>query len=102
MARRLLIVLLVLLGVSTLVAALVLRAAPRVEHRSDRATETDAAQSAPIGNHFPVMRSAGRRFRWSPARREAESARCELIRVGDRLTLTVTSRTRGAEIPFSG
>lgn len=105
-ARRLLIVLLVLLGVSTLVAALVPpRSLRESSTEATERTETGAAPSAPIGNHFPVTIEVGGKtvpvVACPPAKQR--SARCEPIRVGDRLTLTVTSRRPAElEIPSFG
>lgn len=109
-ARRLLIVLLLLLGVSTLAAALVPPRSLRDETSSETTTTTErtdtaAAPRSPVGSHFPVTITVGGErvpvVACPPAKER--TARCEPIRVGDRMTLTVRSlRPAQLEIPSFG
>ena len=109
-ARRLLIILLLLLGISTLAAALVppraLRDATSEQTTTQRTEPAPApAQPAPLGHHFPVtIEIGGKRVPVvACSARQQKRGRCEPIRVGDRLTLTVLSRRpAGIEIPSFG
>lgn len=110
-ARRLLIVLLLLLGVSTLAAALVPPRSLRDETSSETTTtttertDTAAPPRSPVGSHFPVTITVGGKrvpvVACPPAKER--TARCEPIRVGDRMTLTVRAlRPAQLEIPSFG
>lgn len=108
-ARRLLIVLLLLLGVSTLAAALLPPRSLRDETGSETTATTErtdtAAPRTPVGSHFPVTITVGGKrvpvVACPPAKER--TARCEPIRVGDRMTLTVQSlRPAQLEIPSFG
>lgn len=108
-ARRLLIILLILLGISTLAAALVpprsLRDATTGETTTQR-TDTATAPPAQTGKHFAVTIEVGvNRFpvvvACSPEKQR--KGRCEPIRVGDRMTLSAYSRKPAElEIPSFG
>lgn len=110
-ARRLLIILLVLLGISTLAAALV--PPQSIRDATDTQTTTAPAETepapapppSPVGRYFPVAIVVGGKtipvVACSAAKRR--KGRCEPIRVGDRMTLTVTSRRPAElEIPSFG
>jgi hypothetical protein len=105
-ARRLLIVMLILLGLSTLAAALI----PQRTLRDGNATQTTTQSSTTTTT--PAPQPAGRALsaeifvggRKVPlvagpvcSKREA---RCEPIHVGDRLSLQVASKTKGMQLQF--
>jgi hypothetical protein len=109
-ARRLLIILLILLGISTLAAALVpprsLRDSTTGETTTQRTETATVPAAPPTGKHFAVNIEVGvNRFpvvvACSPEKRR--KGRCEPIRVGDRMTLSAYSRKPAElEIPSFG
>jgi hypothetical protein len=91
-ARRLLIVMLVLLGVSTLAAALVPPRSPREGSTTSTTTETEPVDTVPRGEG-------------KSARIEVDSDRISVVPValGDQLSLTIASRRADlVEIPAIG
>jgi hypothetical protein len=97
-ARRLLIVMLVLLGLSTLAAALIPPQALREDATTESTTEeteTTPTDTVPMGEALPPQRIkvGGRKvpvLSCPPSLRRAH--RCKPIEAGDQLTLVVSSR----------
>ncbi len=108
-ARRLLIVMLILLGISTLAAALIPQGALRDETTTrattTQRTEPSPAPPAPAGRYFPVEITIGGKkvpVVTCPAPPERKRP-CKPIRVGDRLSLSVYSANPAeVEIPAFG
>jgi hypothetical protein len=106
-ARRLLIVMLVLLGLSTLAAALVPQHAPRGGTTASTTTEpaTTTTPSPPIGRSLTVeILVGGKKVPVVAAPLcKARKVRCEPLHVGDQLSLQVLSKTQAElEIPALG
>jgi hypothetical protein len=110
-ARRLLIVMLVLLGISTLAAALIPQESPRegttmgTTTSNSQPTETTPPAATSPGNYFEEEVTVGgdKVPVIACSKRNRLKGICEPIRVGDRLTLRVKSaETVELEIPAFG